>query len=723
MRKNASSLVLILAVAAVLAALPAAAQVTDYKDIQYPPLPQFKIEKPTVFNLKNGMTVFLMEDHELPLIEVDASIRTGSAWEPAGMTGLASLMGEVERTGGTDRMSGDEIDDYLAARAAEIETGVGDDAGFASMNCLKGDFDDVFRVFADILRDPKFDEKKLDLAKVQANTGIARRNDNVMQILFREFPRLIYGNDSPLSRMQEYATIAAVTRDDIVAWHKKYYVPNNVYLGLVGDFDSKEMRKKIEAVFGDWAKGPAAPLPPIAYRKEPSPGVYFIEKSDVTQAYVAMGHLGLVTGDAIRAAGKGGPVADYYAVQVMNEVLGGGFASRMFSNVRSKKGLAYNVFGSLGSDYLYPGVLRAGLQTKSASMSQGIDAVKAELVGIIENPPNDAELKRAKESILNSFVFNYDSKGKILAQQMHYAFYGLPADFLEQYRANIEKVTREDVARVARKYVRPDQLTLLVVGKEADFDKPLSSLGKVTKLDITIPAPADKAPKVAKTAAGLEAGKKIFAKAAATLAGKNPGEIKALQIKGNMVISMQGQSMTMGRSALLVFPDKVREVVTSPMGEQVLILTGSDAFGIFGGKVQPLPPEAVAEQRKEMARDLRFLMRMAGDPKLEAVAAGDEDVGGTKCQIVSVTYDGVTSRLWVDPTGRVLKQVYQGENPLTRTPGEVEYVFSDYRDVQGRMMPHKQVMRFDGQDLVTMTIDSITVNPPVDETLFQKPPA
>ena len=171
----------------------------------------------------------------------------------------------------------------------------------------------------------------------------------------------------------------------------------------------------------------------------------------------------------------------------MNEILGGGFASRMFSNVRSKKGLAYSVYGSLGSGFYQPGLFRAGLQTKSSTTFKAIEAVKAEINGIVQTPPTRPELKRAKDSILNSFIFHYDSKSKVLAQQMNYAFYGLPADFLEQFRANIDKVTAAEVSRVARQYVHPDQLAVLIVGKSAEFDEPLANLGNVTTLDISIP--------------------------------------------------------------------------------------------------------------------------------------------------------------------------------------------------------------------------------------------
>ena len=176
-----------------------------------------------------------------------ATIRTGSDYEPADKAGLADIMGAVQRTGGTEKMTGDEIDDFLANRAAFVETGIGGDTGFASMNCLVDDFDEVFAVFADVLRRPVFDEEMIEVAKSQTKAGIARRNDSIQGIVGREFDRLIYGPDSPLVQMVEYSTLAAITRDDLIAWHEKYYHPNTVYLGVVGDFDSAEMKKKIEA--------------------------------------------------------------------------------------------------------------------------------------------------------------------------------------------------------------------------------------------------------------------------------------------------------------------------------------------------------------------------------------------------------------------------------------------------------------------------------------------
>lgn len=160
-------------------ALPATSQVKDHRDIKFPELPDREVPRPAVHTLPNGLRLLLLEDHELPLISVTGRIRTGSNYEPAEKSGLADFVGQVMREGGTTTMDGDAMDDYLESRAAFVETGMGGDVGTASMNCLKEDFDDVLAVFVDVLRNPAFAEDKLDLAKQQAKTGIARRNDDI----------------------------------------------------------------------------------------------------------------------------------------------------------------------------------------------------------------------------------------------------------------------------------------------------------------------------------------------------------------------------------------------------------------------------------------------------------------------------------------------------------------------------------------------------------------
>jgi len=688
-------------------------QVRDYRELRYPPLPAFEIPKPRVFTLKNGLTVFLMEDRELPLIAAEVRIRTGALLEPPDKTGLASLTGTVLRTGGTRSMNPDQVDEFLEDRAASIETSIGQDSGFASMSCLREDFDDVFRLFVEILRYPAFAQDRLDLAKVQANAAIARRNDSINAITAREFGRLVYGADSPLGRLTEYRTIASITREDLVAWHARFFHPNNMLLGLVGDFDATEMRRRIEKAFADWPKGPASSLPEPTYRKEPNPGVFFIEKNDVTQANIVMGHLGITVRNP-----------DYFAAQVLNEVLSGSFAARLFSNVRSKKGLAYNVYGGIGSSFLYPGLTRVGCQTKSSTMSEAVAALKEELVGIIERPPDEAELKRAKESILNSFVFNYDSKREVLSQQLLYAYYGLPLDFLERYRANIERVSGEDVARVARTYIHPDQLTLLVVGKPSDFDKPVDTFGRVVRVDITIPPPPDSSPKVSKSAEAAAAGRQLLSKVAGLLGGSDPKGIRTLELAGTLALRSErlpGGELSMKRRVFVFLPDRLREVRTTPVGEQIIVVTPEEGFFQFGGATMPIPESQLEQARKDAATELQVLVRYHDDPGLEALAGGEEEVEGIRCRLVAVGFRGGSATLCVAEDGRVLKASRTGADPATGAPATIEAIYADYREVQGRRFPFSQRILIGGREVGRFDLEDVRVNPELDESLFRKP--
>jgi zinc protease len=455
----------------------AVAQAADWQQIAIPSLPAFHPQEPKRIELPNGMVVFLQEDHELPLIDGTARIRGGSRSEPASKVGLVEIYGEVWRTGGTKAQTGDQLDDYLEIRAAKVETSGGVDSTTISWSCLKGDFDDVFRAFNDVLREPEFRPDKVDLAQREMYDSISRRNDDVSAIAGRESAKLAYGANNPYARQPEYATVAAVTRQDLMDWHHAHVHPNNIILGIAGDFDSAAMEAKLRQAFGDWPKGPPVKEDKIEFHPA-NPGYYLVEKEDVNQSSIRMSELGIRRDNP-----------DYYAAQVFNEAFGGGFSSRLFKSIRTAQGLAYGVGAGIGAAFDHPGIVRISMSTKSATTVESVQALYKEIDGLTQNPISDDEIKRAKDSILNSFVFNFDSPEKVLHERMAYEFYGYPADYLERYRTGIEKVGKEDVARAAAKYLHKEKLAVLVVGNTAEFDKPVSSLGPVTKLDITIPPP------------------------------------------------------------------------------------------------------------------------------------------------------------------------------------------------------------------------------------------
>lgn len=467
-------------------ALPKASQQTprqtqgqrsEISRIKIPPLPPFKPQQPKRIVLPNGLVVFLQEDHELPVIGGTLRIRGGSREEPAPKTGLVTMYGSVWRTGGTKTRTGDQLDDFLEARAAKLETGGNVDSTTMAFNCLQEDFDDVFAAFKELLFQPEFREDKLDLVKRQLYGIISRRNDDIDEIAGRESVKLAYGKDNPYARVEEYATVAAVTRQDLVDWHSKYTHPSNAIFGVYGDFDPVKMEAAIRQAFESWPKGTRTEAPEIRF--EPAkPGVYFIPKEDVDQSSVQFVMLGIRRDNP-----------DYFAVSALNEILSGGFSSRLVSNLRTKAGLAYSVGGGIGSAWDHSGIQDYSIGTKSATTTQAIEGLRKELADVVADPPKPEELKLAKDSILNSFVFNFDTKQKVLAEKMRYEFYGYPMDFLERYRTAIEKVTTDDVLRVAKKYIHPEQLATLIVGNPNELADQIKTWGAVNNIDITIPPP------------------------------------------------------------------------------------------------------------------------------------------------------------------------------------------------------------------------------------------
>jgi zinc protease len=448
-----------------------------WQQIPIPKLPEFHPAEPKRIEFPNGMVVFLQEDHELPTVDGTARIRGGERLVPANKSGLTDIYGEVWRTGGTKTKTGDQLDDFLEQRAAKVETGGEIDSTSVSFSCLKEDFDDVFHVFEDVLRNPEFRADKIEIAKKGMYDAISRRNDEPGQVAGREAAKLVYGAKSPYAREAEYASVAAVTRQDLIEWHGKYVHPNNIILGIVGDFDSTKMEARLREAFASWAKGPAVNDPEI--KADPAkPGYYEVDKTDVNQSNIQMVAVGITRKNP-----------DYFALSVFNEAFGGGFSSRLFGDIRTTKGLAYSVGGGVGSGWDHPGMLRLAMSTKSGTTIESIQALDEEIADIPKRPISDEEIKRAKDAILNSFVFRFDSPEKVLQEKMAYEFHGYPLDFLEKFQKEIEKVTKDDVARVAAKYIHRDQLAVLVVGNVKEFDKPLSSLGAVSKVDITIPAP------------------------------------------------------------------------------------------------------------------------------------------------------------------------------------------------------------------------------------------
>ncbi len=694
----------LMAAALLALASPGFTQVRSYKEIKTPALRTFTVAQPKRIELPSGMVIFLQEDHELPLIRGSALIHGG------GKAGLVGILAGSWRTGGTEQRTGDQLDDILESKAARVETSGSEDSTRVTIDVLKGDFDFVFPIFVDILQKPAFRQEKIDLAKTQARTGISRRNDEPQSILFREAQKLGYGADSPYARQTEYATLNNITRDDLLAFHKRFVAPNNIILGLVGDFDSVAMEKKLRDAFSSWPRGEKAPPPP-AVNAAARPGVYYVQKEDVTQGYIAAVHPAAVL--------RSDP--DYYAVTVMNDILSNGFSGRLMNDIRSRAGLAYGVGGGLSPGWDRPQLFNAVVfGTKSPTTIQSIDLLKKEISDLQTKPFTASEMQAAKDATLNAFVFTMDSKAKILNQRQQLEFYGYPADWWQKYQTGIQNVTAADVERVAKKYVRPNQLAVLVVGNQKDFEKPLATAyGSATPIDITIPEPGAPAPSpagAAKPAAGTSSdARALVNKVRDFVGGKNAiANVQTVREVGTMSVRTPQGPMEMEMESVTRFPESHRVVMKTPMGEMTMVSTADAAFMAGPMGTQDMPASQRQNMRSDSKQDLLNVLKNADNPAYTFNVVGSEG----NAQILEVNADGSTFRWYVDPaTGRLLKKVAQGRM------GEQTTEYTEWKSFGGVNLPVAFTVTAGGQPGGGGKLTAIEINPPVDPKAFDKPAA
>lgn len=689
----------------ILWAAASAQNVQDWKQIPIPQLPAFKPQQPKRIQLSNGMVIFLQEDHELPLVDGSARIRGGSVNEPANKVGLVDIYGEAWRTGGTKSQTGDQLDDYLEIRAAKVETGGGPDSTSISFSCLKGDLDDVFKVFVDVLQNPEFRPEKIDIAKKGEEDSISRRNDEVSEISHREAVKLAYGPNNPYARIPEYATVAAVTRQDLIDWHGKYVHPNNIILGISGDFDAADMEAKLRAAFDSWPKGPDFPKNQIEYSPA-KPGYYLIPKEDVNQSNIRMVGMGVTRDNP-----------DYYAISVFNEAFGGGFSSRLFNDIRTKRGLAYGVGGGIGANFGHPGILQIAMGTKSQSTIEAIKAVDEDVANLSKDPITENEIEHAKDDILNAFIFRLDSPDKILAERMTYEYDGYPPDWLDKYQGEIKKVTAAEVNRVAAKYLHENQLAVLVVGNTKDFDKPLSSLGEVKQIDITIPPPP--AAKEEKSSASNPEGKALVAKVAVAMGG-----MPKLQSIKTMHVNISESDSGGPASAVDVymeFPDSMHVEMQIPQGKLTIVASPNAAFmSLPGMGSRSMPPDQKTEMLAQMHHDLVYVAQHADDPAFTFTAAGTEKIGDVDAAVLDIGGAIPWVRWYIDPkSGYVLREKYKGMGRSGQFDGETE--LSNWQTADGLTMPRLHQNKQNGEQTSTAEFKKIEINPSLDPKLFEKP--
>ena len=669
----------------VFASLTMAQMVPVYKTLKYPPLKAVQLPKVEQFTLPNGMRVLILENHELPLASGSILIRTGELLEPMAKAGLGNITGTVMRSGGTQKRSADDLNAKLESMAASVESSVSEEFARVGFNCLKENLDEVMALFKEVATEPAFPQDKLDLALTQTRSGISRRNDDASGIMQREFDDLIYGKNTPYADNVEYITLANIKRADLVAFHDRYFFPANAILSVQGDIDTADVKAKLEKLFADWTvRRPAPPAFP-AVTKQKSGGIYIADKPDSEQTFFKIGQLGGKLSDK-----------DYAVLDVMGDILGGGFSSRLFQKVRSDAGLAYSIGSDWRPGYIHEGTFIIQGSTNADTTEQAIAASLKEVKRIREEMVGPAELEAAKQRVANSFVFNFDSPAKTLGRMMTYQYYGYPADFINRYKDAVQKVTGAEILRVAKEYIKPEEFTIVAVGQTEKFAAKLKTLGEVKVLDITIPQP--KADVAKSDTASMAAGKVALDKVAAAVGGKAKitsvnDYVQALSSE----LSMGGNKVTVKQVNRWLKPMVFRQESEFPFGKIIAFFDGEKGFLKTPQGEQPLVGPFAAQVKGQLQRDYLALLQsneMAGRG-VNLIKEGELEIKDS---------DGSPLRFFYDVKSMLPAKVAFMEGGVS-----AEMTYSDFKEVSGLQLPMQMKIIQNGQ-LSTQTVTSWKLN-------------
>jgi len=470
MKRTIPVILLAVFLAAVLAAPAWAGKRPHPSKLKYPAL---EIETPDVveLSLAGGTEGFMIEDHEIPVVDIVFLFR--GYFPDETKYGLSEMAQWVIRNGGSEAWPADKLNDELEFLPADIEVYGSDLATLVAVSCLKKDLDEVLGIAADLVRNPLFPDEKIEQKRGTMLEDIRRQNDQPRDVARREFMKLVYAGH-PYGWDQTSATVEAITRDDLVDFHAKYFHPNNALIGVSGDVTRDEITAKLDEAFAGWQPA-VVEIPPVPQITAEPAATWNYAYKDISQAYMMIGHLGIKADNEDRCA-----------VDIMNFILGGGsFTSWITTEVREKKGLAYSSGARYSADPFALGTFYAFAQTKAEEYSRAMQIIIEQIDKMKSEGPDEEELHKAVDSYLNSQVFDYDSKSGMVRRLVMLKFQGRPLDTPERDMEAYAKLTVDDIRRAAQKYLHPDHLTILVVGDKEKFDRPLSDFGPVHEIDLS----------------------------------------------------------------------------------------------------------------------------------------------------------------------------------------------------------------------------------------------
>lgn len=428
-----------------------------------------KFPRPKIFRLSNGVDVYVMENHKLPIIRISLMVRAGSLFEPK--PGVAETTASM-LTEGTLGRGFRRLAEETEGIGASLGAGASLERATLSVSGLSESTDTLIGLMADVLLHPSFPADRLDRQKFQQNSQMAQRRSNPGSLTADLSSKVFYAGTPFAKPSPTAAEITAVTREDLTAFHLAFYRPNGAVMGVSGDVDVNALKTKLESALTGWKPGPqTAELPAATFKSRESTKIYLVDRPGSAQTVLQFGNLAVRRNDS-----------DYIALVVANRILGGGSSGRLFQNIREQKGYTYGAYSSLGASR-WPGIWGASASVRTLVTEPAVREFFKEFDRLQDEPVKAEDMERAKRSIVGSFALTLESPQGILGRTLELVENGLPMDYWDTYPQKIQAITVEDVQRVAKTYLGKNRIQLIAVGEKSQIEEGLKKFGPVELVD------------------------------------------------------------------------------------------------------------------------------------------------------------------------------------------------------------------------------------------------
>ena len=669
--------------------------------IKYPKLKEFNIPVIQKASTDNGIKIRLIKNDKLPLINIVAIIKGGSVYDPETKISLADMTAQLLRIGGTAKMNGEDVDEFLDSNGITINISSSFDYFTIYMSCMDEKLDRGLEILSKILINPGFDKKKLDEIKTQLTSSVQRRNDSPQPILTREFDKIIYGNNSPFSSVLEYEHIDNISLDDIKNEYTRFFAPGSMLMGISGPVKLDMVKQNVEKYFGSWKNAAQIPSYPKVKKITNDFKIALGNKESLNQNYISVGHLGDKKNKKLQ------PV-----IKVFNSIFSQGMDSRLFNKVRTELGLTYGVGGGIFQNKLYNGKTYFTTYTKAESTIQVIKAIFGEIDKIRKEKVTDKELSDAKNYFLNSYVFKFSTPEKVLYSKLSDEFYGNDENEQKELLENIGKVTADDVYKLVQTHLLPENMKIVVIGNKKLIKGKLSDIGKVKELDISIKPPAVKEIIPEATTESLKKGQMIIA---GLYKNKYKGykKIRSYKMNFDMSMSIQGRQMTLGMDSTNVYPDKNYTEISVMGMKMTTIINGNKGIRNQMGQLIPISEKQIKDGKFGDIYDMYHNMKNYKFQYLKEI----KEKGNIYDLIYVFNSEKKWKKLYINKkTGLIeITESMSNQPPMigvTKTYG------SDFKTIKGIPFRFKSETFFKGKKVRDVKVKSVKVNIKVDNKIF-----